>query len=288
MNSHSSLRPAAPRRRWASLPILIVAALFILVPFWTWYGTWFGRKLSDAQITEYLSDNQKPRKIQHALLQLEQRVVAGDPAVKRWYPQIAGLANHPVPEIRGAAAWVMGQDNTSESFHQTLTQMLADAQPMVRRNAALALVRFGDDRGHQELLAMLRPYTVEAPGEGTVTVRLKEGDSVTAGALIARISPGRQDGRGGAEALDVRSPLPGRVSVIMAKGEAKVSPGEGLAVLSPDKGQVWEALRALYFVGRLDDLSEVERYGREVADMPDKVKQQAVNTAEAIRKRSSQ
>ncbi len=35
--------------------------------------------------------------------------------------------------------------------------MLNDSQPLVRRNAALGLVRFKDERGHTELLAMLRP-----------------------------------------------------------------------------------------------------------------------------------
>ena len=45
---------APPKRRRASLPLIIVAALFIIVPFLTWYGTWFGRGLSDQDIASYL------------------------------------------------------------------------------------------------------------------------------------------------------------------------------------------------------------------------------------------
>jgi HEAT repeat protein len=261
---------------------LIVAALFVIVPFWTWYGTWFGRPLNDEQIARYLGGQGKPRQTQHALLQIEQRLRKGDPAAKRWYPQVASLAGHPVPEIRLTAAWVMGQDNTFEGFHQALLRLLEDGEPMVRRNAALGLVRFQDQRGHPELMKMLQPFAIQAPGEGTATVRLKEGEPVTAGALVARLH------RPGAAALDVRSPLPGYVSAVKVQREAQVMAGQELVVLAPDKGQVWEALRALYLVGQPGDLPEVERYARGVADMPDRIKQQAALTAGAIRKRSEQ
>jgi hypothetical protein len=40
---------------------------------------------------------------------------------------------------------------------------LQDHNPMVRRNAALALVRFGDSTGRAEIRSMLRPETVAAP-----------------------------------------------------------------------------------------------------------------------------
>ena len=41
----------------------------------------------------------------------------------------------------------MGQDNKSEEFHQALLSLLNDNDPLVRRNAALQLVRFGDGSG---------------------------------------------------------------------------------------------------------------------------------------------
>jgi hypothetical protein len=45
-------------------------------------------------------------------------------------------------------------------------------------------------------------------------------------------------------------------------------------------------LRALFLVGEAEDLPEVERYAQGVAGMPDQVKQQAAQTAKAIRSRS--
>jgi hypothetical protein len=45
-----------------------------IVPFLTWYGTWFGRALSDEKIAEYLADEKNPRHIQHALTQIEARM----------------------------------------------------------------------------------------------------------------------------------------------------------------------------------------------------------------------
>src|SRR5205814_8942065 len=93
------------------------------------------------------------------------------------------------------------------------------------------------------------------------------------------------NGPNGAEAIDVRSPLPGQISAIKVGKEAKVNAGEDLIVLSPDKNQVWEALRALHLIGLPDDLPEVERYARGVEGMPDNIQRQAVLTAEAIRKK---
>jgi biotin carboxyl carrier protein len=255
-------------------PMLIVAALLVLVPFWVWYGTWFGRPLGDEQMTAYLGERQKLRQVQHALTEIDRRIRAGDRGAERWYPQVVALKDHPVPEIRVEAAWVMGQDNRSESFHQALRQLVADADPMVRRNAALALVRFGDDGGRGELGSMLQPFTIRAPSSGGVTARLRAGDAVVVGSLVARV--------GGAE---VRAPVQGYVSEVLAGTGATVAAGDGLITVGPDKGQVWEALRALYLVGRQEDLSEVERYARGVPGMPDRVREQAALAAEAIKKR---
>ena len=89
--------PPKPRR--ASLPLIIVAALFIIVPFLTWYGTWFGRNLSDEEIATYLAEENNPRHIQHALSRVEERVERGDPTAKKFYPQILALTKHPTGEI---------------------------------------------------------------------------------------------------------------------------------------------------------------------------------------------
>ncbi len=48
--------------------------LIVLMPFLFWWNTWFGRHLSDQQLTEYLHDDKKPRHIQHALVQMGDRM----------------------------------------------------------------------------------------------------------------------------------------------------------------------------------------------------------------------
>src|SRR5712692_5506530 len=127
----------SPKGRRASLPLIILAALFIIVPFLTWYLTWFGRDLSDQDIAKYLADEKNPRHMQHALSQIETRIEKGDAGVKKFYPQIVGASKSPTAEIRKEAAWVMGQDNTSPEFHQELVALVNDAEPLVRRNSAL-------------------------------------------------------------------------------------------------------------------------------------------------------
>ena len=142
--------PSVSKRRRASWPLIILAALFIIVPFLTWYGTWFGRELSDDDIAKYLADEKSPRHVQHALLQIEQRMEKHDPNVRKFYPQVIALTGNPVAEIRKTTAWVMGQDPAAEEFHRALISLLTDSEPLVRRNAALQLVRFGDAAGRPE------------------------------------------------------------------------------------------------------------------------------------------
>jgi len=73
-------------------------------------------------------------------------------------PQLPRLAKHPVEEVRNTDAWVMGQDTSAAAFHETLLEMLHDSSPMVRGNAALSLVRFGDAAGRLRLSLSCSPY----------------------------------------------------------------------------------------------------------------------------------
>src|SRR5436190_17413606 len=114
-------RPKRPSNLW----LIIVAALFIVVPFLTWYLTWFGRGLSDQELSTYLSDQPNPRHQQHALLQVEAKIEKGEP-VKQFYSQIIAASKSFVPEVRKTAAWVMGADNKSEEFHAALLPLLKD------------------------------------------------------------------------------------------------------------------------------------------------------------------
>src|SRR5271168_3153905 len=120
--------------------------LIVLMPFLFWWNTWFGRDLSNQQLTEYLHDDKKPRHIQQALVQISERISRHDAEVSQWYPEVVALATDPVEEVRNTDAWVMGQDTTGAGFHETLLKMLADPSQMVRGNAALSLVRFGRHR----------------------------------------------------------------------------------------------------------------------------------------------
>jgi biotin carboxyl carrier protein len=262
-----------PSRR-AYFLITLFAFLLVLFPFLFWYGTWFGRKLSDSDIDQYLGDRSKPRRGQHALVQIGERMESGQD-VSRWYPKVIELASSPNLELRQTAAWIMGQDRDYAPFREALQRALEDEQPMVRRNAALSLAAWDDAASRPELIAMLHPYTVTAPAAGAITYRLKVEDYVNPGTLIARIGE-----------TEVRSPVPGEVRAIHHADGSAVRQGDSLADLSADPNHIWEALRALYLVGQLEDLEAVERYTRPIPDMPEKVVQQASLTAQAIRDRA--
>jgi hypothetical protein len=194
-------------RRPSNIWLIIVASLFIIVPFLSWYFTWFGRSLSDEKIVEYLADEKKPRNIQHALTQIESRMEKNDPAVRKFYPRILELAKSPTGEVRKTVAWVMGQDNTSEEFHRALLELLKDPEPLVRRNAALQLVRFGDASGRPELRAMLQPFEAKSPIAGTIVSILPVGSNLRAGALLARIRVAASPTAGESNANSTASPI---------------------------------------------------------------------------------
>jgi hypothetical protein len=270
-------KPGLPLR-WSWL-VLIFALLFVLMPFLFWRSTWFGIPLSDDEIAEYLTDRDKPRKTQHALSQIADRLLAGDDSVRRWYPQVIEQARHPVDEIRTTTAWVMGQDNSEPAFRTALLGLLEDPNPMVRRNAALGLVRFADTSGLDEIRAMLRPWPERAPSAGRLRHRLAPGDAVNPGTMIARL-----DQAGGTE-LEVRTRVEGALERWIAADGAEVSLGQEIALIAPSKRMVTEALRALLVVGEPQDLPEVERFAAPVAGMSPALAAQAREAARAIRAR---
>src|SRR5437899_49464 len=158
--------PKARRRMSTGQRILffVTAWLIVLMPFLFWWNTWFGRQLSDKQVSEYLHDDKKPRHIQHALVQIGARMSQHDASVTRWYPDVVRLASYPVEEVRNTDAWVMGQDTSVAGFHEALLKMLNDSSLMVRGNAALSLVRFGDATGRPQIVQLLQPIQIRAPG----------------------------------------------------------------------------------------------------------------------------
>jgi biotin carboxyl carrier protein len=258
--------------------------LIVLLPFLFWWNTWFGRHLSDQQLNEYLHDDKKPRHIQQALVQVSERITRHETtAVKQWYPDLVRLAVYPVEEVRNTDAWVMGQDTSAAGFHEALLKMLADTSPMVRGNAALSLVRFGDATGRPQIVALLQPATIIAPVAGHVVDADRPGTAIRQGGLLAKLA--RAEPSSANSTIEVRSPIPGRIRSVSQPG-ANVAAGTEIAVVDPSSEQVWEALRALYLVGQVDDLPSIRPYERDLPDISNDVRRQAMETEKAIRNRA--
>jgi hypothetical protein len=266
--------------RTQKLLFFVTAWLICLMPFLFWWNTWFGRKLSDQQLTEYLHDTKKPRHIQQALVQVGERVTRQDSAAKQWYPDLVRLASDPVEEVRNTDAWVMGQDTSGAGFHQTLLTMLSDPSQMVRGNAALSLVRFGDATGRPRILALLQPAHIASPESGRILDSDRPGTAVHQGGLIAKLEFANK------QIAEIRSPIPGRIRTVAGTG-ANVAAGSEIAIVDPANDQVWEALRALYLIGQPDDLPAVRAYERDLPDISNDVRRQAVETERAVHERMS-
>lgn len=58
----------------------------------------------------------------------------------------------------------------------------------------------------------------------------------------------------------MRSPITGRVRTLSAATGASVTAGAAIETVDPGEEQVWEALRALYVIGQLDDLPAIHPY----------------------------
>jgi hypothetical protein len=273
--------PAKSRPRMSTrnrVLFLAVGWLIVSMPFLFWWNTWFGRQLSDQQLAEYLQDDKKPRHIQHALVQIGDRMNRHDASIQRWYPDLVRLAEYPVEEVRNTDAWVMGQDPAGTDFHQALLKMLSDPSLMVRGNAALSLVRFGDNSGRSQIVALLQPAVVAAAQAGTITDTAAVGTILHQGGVIAKV---QQDG----QSSEIRTPINGRLQNLYVQKGQSIAAGAQIATVDPATEQTWEALRALYLIGQPDDLPAIQSYERNVPEISDDVRRQAELTDQAIRGR---
>ncbi len=285
-SSSSPHHKMSPRNRAL---IFVTAWLIVLMPFLFWWNTWFGRRLPDKQITEYLQDEKHPRHIQHALIQLGERMSHHDAAATRWYSELVRLASNPVEEVRNTDAWVMGQDTSGPTFHETLLKMLQDPSPMVRGNAALSLVRFGDASGRPYIVALLQPARIVTPFAGRVTDSDKVGTAVHQGGLIAKlqVDPSADTSQNELRSFEIRSPISGRIRSLFVVPGSHLAVGVEVATIDPSDEQVWEALRALYLIGQPDDLPAIRPYQRELPEISDRVRQQALLSEKSIRERAA-
>src|SRR6202790_3046849 len=267
----------------------LTAWLIVLMPFLFWWNTWFGRQPSGKQIGEFLNDKKHPRHIQHALVQLGERMGRHDASVQPLYPELIRLASHPVEEVRNTDAWVMGQDTSASGFHETLLKMLQDPSPMVRGNAALSLVRFGDARGRPQIVALLQPARIVTPSAGRVIDTDKVGTAIHQGGLIAKLQVDRLavTSQNSQQTTEVRSPISGRIRTLSVATGANITAGTEVATVDPGDEQVWEALRALYLIGQPDDLPAIRPYQRELPEISVRIRQQALLTEKAIRDRAA-
>jgi biotin carboxyl carrier protein len=265
-------------KKWL-VAILVLTFAFVLMPFLLWYMTTFTRPLNDADLASYFADTLHPRRAQHALSQIADRVMSPNPGIREsakiWYPEVIGFSEKGSDELRVTAAWVMGQDNQSPEFHAALLRQLADVNPMVQRNSALSLVRFADPSGHALIAAMLTPYTEAAQRTGILSIRLKPGDVINPGTLLAHITIGN-------DKTEVRSDVPGTIRQWILSDNAQVKTGEPLLLVDPSPEMVWESLRALFLIGQKEDLAAVNPYTRGAEGMPPQIQQQAALTAREI------
>jgi multidrug efflux pump subunit AcrA (membrane-fusion protein) len=106
------------------------------------------------------------------------------------------------------------------------------------------------------------------------------GTIIHQGGIIAKIESGGQT-------TEARSPISGRLREVSVKNGQTVMAGDDVATLDPGTEQVWEALRALYLVGQPEDLAAIRPYQRELPEIPDHVRKQALETEQAIQKRQT-
>jgi hypothetical protein len=281
---------SAMAKKWL-VGILVLTFAFVLMPFLLWYMTTFTRPLSDSDLSTYFTDTLHPRRAQHALSQIADRMMSPNATVREsakiWYPEVVKFSSQGSDELRVTAAWVMGQDNQSAEFHAALVKQLTDPNPMVQRNAALSLVRFADPSGHAIIAGMLAPYAMPAPLSGTLATRLKPGDVINSGTMVGHIVVAGENAEGkGNEKVEVRSNVPGTILQWTAADNTHVDAGKEMLLVDPSPEMVWESLRALYLIGQKDDLPAVNSYARGVDGMPPQIAQQAMLTAKEISTRT--
>jgi biotin carboxyl carrier protein len=273
---------AGMSRKWLYI-VLVLAFLFVLMPYLLWQATWFGRPLNDTQMAAAFADKVHPREAQHALSQVADRILSNDAATRasarKWYPQVVALASSSEVSLRLTSAWVMGQDATVPEFHSTLQNLLADFDPMVQRNAALSLVRYGDAAGHDVILSMLKPYLLVSPAAGKLFTRLTQGESVNPGTMIGRIeSAGNK--------IEVRVKVPGTLERWLVQDGTEVKQFQEIAQLNPSSEMVYNSLLALYVIGKPEDIPVIALYAHGVSGMPANIAQRATETMTKIRDRS--
>ena len=269
-----SLIPVPDLTRKNKILLAVVLIVSILIPALFWQSIWFGRPLTPEQIEQQLTTPSSAREVQHALALVEQLIRSGDDQASRYYPAISRLSTNEREEIRTLAAWVMGQGTTSRLFRETLLQMLEDPHPLVRRNAALGLVRFSDRSALTELRSMLEPFPIRAPAAGVVWFEVQRGDWISPSSVIARLESDQREWL-------IPAQLASRVLEVLVEEGQQVTHGQPIATLAAPPDHAWEALRALYLIGQAEDLPAVQAFV-DNQDYSSELREQAKLTAQRL------
>ena len=150
-------------------------------------------------------------------------------------------------------------------------------------------------------MALLQPAEVRVPASGPISESTPQGSWLDNGRIASVVDTAAPDTNlreGGVVAklgvttaanatsvVELRSPITGRVRTIETQRGRQVRPGDIVAVIDPATEQVWEALRALYLVGRPEDLDAIRPYERDLPSISNDVRKQAMETEKAIRTR---
>lgn len=273
-NTASAARPT----KFYSLLTMVVVAACVILPVMFWRGTWFGRRLTDEQLTSYLASTDQPRKLQHALTEITERIDKGDGPTDSYYPAITALVEHNNWQVRNTAAWVMGWDHEYDGFHGALLKMLNDSVLVVRQNAALALINFGDAAGKPIILAMLKSTPAISPADGNACDLLPVDAPVRADLVIGHVD------RPNDTPIDLKSPISGRIGKCFVQDGDDVSKGETVLEITPGEAQITQALQALALVGDDSDLAAIEE-AKSAKTATQRLQEQAAIAERKIRER---
>lgn len=251
----------------------------VLVPSLFFYGTWYGVRLDDAQLSAYLEPGASPDHVRHALEEITRRFQGGDPGMERWSDALVGVSRREDPSLRLAAAWAMQYDATRPEFVARLEELLTDDAFVVRCNAATSLAAGGSAAGRAVLRTMIEPFTVAAPASGEVVSVASVDERVQAGRPLARL---RLDGGDEAE---VRAPLSGHVRRTLVEKGGAVTQGASLVEVAPEAAQVGNAAKALLLVGTAEDVPLLQALADPRSGLPQDVQAEARAAVDAIRAR---
>ena len=198
------------------------------MPFLFWWSTWFGRQLSDQQLTEYLKRRKAPDgTFSTRWCSWVSALAAHDASAARWYPELVRLASYPVEEVRNTDAWVMGQDTSAMSFH---ANSLKDAWETHRLWCAVTRhfhwFALATPQAGSRFVALLQPARIIAPNAGRGDRRRPRRHHDPPGWPHCETSELVE------QTTEVRSPISGRIRTIAARRAASVAAGANWLVLT--------------------------------------------------------